>query len=165
MRVSEFVVHIGHRRWFAAAGRFLMPLDRRLIRLTKGRLSVVGWRTAPPTLLLTSRGRRTGLLRERPLLYARDGDAYLVTGSNWGQARHPSWSDNLLAEPAATVTVAGDTTAVHAVLLQDAERERVWPLLLRVWPAFQDYGAHSRRTLRVFRLEPDDPTGADPAVG
>jgi deazaflavin-dependent oxidoreductase (nitroreductase family) len=153
-RFSELIVRIGRRRWFAATGRFLMPVDRRLIRLTKGRLSVIGWRTAPPTLLLTTRGRRSGLLRERPLLYARDGDAFIVTGSNWGQAEHPSWSSNLLADPAATVTIAGDTTAVRAVLLTDAERERVWPLLLRVWPAFRDYGARSRRTLRVFRLEP-----------
>jgi deazaflavin-dependent oxidoreductase (nitroreductase family) len=131
-----------------------MPLDRRLIRLTRGRLSVIGWRTAPPTLLLTTRGRTSGLLRERPLLYARDGDAYVVLGSNWGQARHPARSGNLLADPAATMTIAGETTAVRATLLEGSERDRVWPLLLRVWPAYRDYDARADRTLRIFRLEP-----------
>ncbi|MBM2616295.1 nitroreductase family deazaflavin-dependent oxidoreductase [Actinoplanes sp. LDG1-06] len=129
-----------------------MPLDRRLIRLTKGRLSVTGWRTAPPTLLLTTRGRRSGRLRERPLLYARDGDAYIVMGSNWGQAQHPAWSGNLLADPAGQVTVAGETFAVHAALVEGPERDRLWPLLLRVWPAYREYDARSGRELRVFRL-------------
>ncbi|GAB2588010.1 hypothetical protein Aab01nite_49350 [Paractinoplanes abujensis] len=131
-----------------------MPLDRRLIRLTKGRFSVVGWGTAPPTLLLTTTGRKSGLPRERPVLYARDGDAFVVIGSNWGQDHHPSWSVNLLADPAATVTIAGETTPVRAVLVEGAERDRLWPLLLRVWPAFRDYDARADRTLRVFRLEP-----------
>jgi deazaflavin-dependent oxidoreductase (nitroreductase family) len=157
VRLSELIVRIGNRRWFAASGRFLMPLDRRLIRLTRGRLSVVGWRTAPPTLLLTTRGRKSGQLRERPLLYARDGDAYLVIGSNWGQARHPAWSGNLMADPDATVTIDGATFAVRATLLEDAERERMWPLLLRVWPAYRDYDANTARTLRVFRLDPVSP--------
>ncbi|GLY92753.1 nitroreductase family deazaflavin-dependent oxidoreductase [Actinoplanes sp. NBRC 103695] len=131
-----------------------MPLDRRLIRLTRGRFSVVGWRTAPPTLLLTTRGRRSGLPRERPVLYARDGDAYLVIGSNWGQDHHPAWSANLLDEPAATVTVAGVTTAVRATFLTGAERDRVWPLLLRVWPAYRSYDERAGRTLRIFQLLP-----------
>ncbi|GIE32562.1 hypothetical protein Ait01nite_056070 [Actinoplanes italicus] len=152
--VSWAIVRLGHLRWFAAAGRWLMPLDRRLIRLTDGRLSVTGWRTAPPTLLLTTRGRRSGQLRERPLLYARDGDAYVVVGSNWGQARHPGWSANLLAVAAGTITVDGETTGVRAVLLEGSERDRVWPLLLRVWPAYRDYDARSGRSLRIFRLEP-----------
>ncbi|WP_250009757.1 nitroreductase/quinone reductase family protein [Actinoplanes sp. M2I2] len=151
------IVRLGHRRWFAAAGRFLMPLDRRLIRLTRGRLSVIGWQTAPPTLLLTTRGRTSGLLRERPLLYARDGDAYVVMGSNWGQTRHPAWSGNLLADPVATMIIAGETTAVRATLLEGPDRERVWPLLLRVWPAYRDYDERSGRTLRIFRLVPDAP--------
>lgn len=154
MRLSELIVRLGDRRWFAAAGRLLMPLDRRLIRLTRGRLSVTGWRTAPPTLLLTTRGRRSGQLRERPLLFARDGDAFVVMGSNWGQAEHPAWSGNLLADPAATVTVAGETVAVRAVLLEGAERDRGWAALLRVWPAYRAYDARAGRTLRIFRLEP-----------
>ncbi|MBU2665982.1 nitroreductase family deazaflavin-dependent oxidoreductase [Actinoplanes bogorensis] len=130
-----------------------MPLDRRLIRLTRGRVSVIGWRTAPPTLLLTTRGRKTGLPRERPVLYARDGDAYIVIGSNWGQNHHPSWSVNLLADPSATVTINGATTAVRATLVEGTERDRLWPLLLRVWPAFHDYDARADRTLRIFRLD------------
>ncbi|MBL7255434.1 nitroreductase family deazaflavin-dependent oxidoreductase [Actinoplanes sp. LDG1-01] len=132
-----------------------MPLDRRLIRLAKGRFSVVGWRTAPATLLLTTTGRKSGLPRERPVLYARDGDAFVVIGSNWGQDHHPSWSVNLLANPAATITIGGETTPVRAMLVDGAERERLWPLLLRVWPAFRDYDARAARTLRVFRLEED----------
>ncbi|GID29241.1 hypothetical protein Abr02nite_42240 [Paractinoplanes brasiliensis] len=157
------IVRMGRYRWFAATGRFLVPLDRRLIRLTKGRFSVTGWRTSPPTLLLTTRGRRSGLPRERPVLYARDGDAFVVIGSNWGQDHHPSWSVNLLADPQATVTIGGESTAVRAVLVEGQERERLWPLLLRVWPAFRDYDARADRALRIFRLEPVTTPNHEPA--
>ncbi|MCO8273859.1 nitroreductase family deazaflavin-dependent oxidoreductase [Actinoplanes sp. TRM 88003] len=160
--MSEFILRIGNRRWFAAGGRLLMPLDRRLIRLTKGRLSVTGWRTAPPTLLLTTRGRKSGLPRERPVLYVRDGDAYVVMGSNWGQAEHPAWSGNLLADPAATIVIDGESFAVRAALVEGPERERLWPLLLQVWPGYRDYDARTDRTLRIFRLEPARPPVIEP---
>ncbi len=40
-------------------------------------------------LLLTTRGRRTGLLRRTALIYGRDDDRFVVVGSNGGKARHP----------------------------------------------------------------------------
>ncbi len=52
-----------------------------------------------PAFLLTTTGRKTGRPRTQPLLYGRDGDAFVVVGSNWGQAHHPAWSGNLLANP------------------------------------------------------------------
>ncbi|HSK97749.1 MAG TPA: nitroreductase/quinone reductase family protein, partial [Euzebyales bacterium] len=39
------------------------------------------------TLLLTTRGRRSGTLRRTALIYGRDDDRYLVVGSNGGAAR------------------------------------------------------------------------------
>ena len=42
------------------------------------------------TLLLTTRGRRTGLLRRTALIYGRDDDRFVVVGSNGGKAVHAS---------------------------------------------------------------------------
>ena len=77
-----------------------------------------------------------------------------MLGSNWGQAEHPAWSGNLLADPAATITVDGRSVVVRAGLVEGPERDRLWPLLLQVWPAYREYDARADRTLRVFRLEP-----------
>jgi F420H(2)-dependent quinone reductase len=37
------------------------------------------------TLLITTRGRKTGQLRRTALIYGRDGDRYVVVGSNGGR--------------------------------------------------------------------------------
>ena len=54
------------------------------------------WRGVP-TLLLTTRGRRSGRLRRTPLIYGRDGDAYVVVASYGGTPDHPDWYLNLTA--------------------------------------------------------------------
>lgn len=145
------VKQMGHRRWFATVGRALVPLDRAVARFTKGRVVALG---LLPTLVLTSTGRRSGLPRRQPLLYLRDGDAFVVIGSNWGRPDHPAWSANLLAHPDAVVTVAGKDIAVRAELATGPQRERLWGLALAVWPAYASYQRRAGRPIRVFRLTP-----------
>ena len=53
-----------------------------------------------PTLLLTTRGRRSGRLRRTPLIYGRDGDRYVVVASYGGSPQHPDWYFNLADDPA-----------------------------------------------------------------
>ncbi|HVB26592.1 MAG TPA: nitroreductase/quinone reductase family protein [Mycobacteriales bacterium] len=152
MRYEALLRRWGHRRWFAAVGRRLVPLDRLVVRASKGRLSTIG-RHGLPTLILTTRGRRSGIERSVPLLFARDADAIIVTASNWGQPHHPAWSANLLAEPHATVEVDGARVPVRAQLVDDAERARLWDLVTTVWPAYDTYAARAGRDIRLFRLE------------
>lgn len=112
-------------------------------------------RLALPTLLLTTTGRKSGLPRTVPLLYAPDGDKFIVTASNWGQQNHPAWSGNLLACNEATVALpVGRQIPVRAALAEGAERDRVWPLVTRVWPAYDTYVERSGRAVRVFVLTP-----------
>jgi deazaflavin-dependent oxidoreductase (nitroreductase family) len=103
---ATFVRRLGHRRWFSQVGRVMVPVDRLLSRLTRGRLVALRM-PGLPCMLITTTGRRSGQPRITPLLYARDGDAFVVVASNWGQRHHPAWSTNLLADPAASVTVGG----------------------------------------------------------
>jgi deazaflavin-dependent oxidoreductase (nitroreductase family) len=132
----------------------LVPADRLVGRLTRGRVVALGML---PSLLLTTTGRRSGQPRTNPLLYARDGEHFIVIGSNWGQPHHPAWSNNLLAHPEATVHLGGREIPVTATLATGAERERLRRLLLEVWPAYATYERHAEgRDLRIFRL---DPTG------
>jgi deazaflavin-dependent oxidoreductase (nitroreductase family) len=154
--IRDLTRRFGHRRWFAAVARSLVPLDRLVGRLTRGRVVALG---LVPSLLITTTGRRSGQPRSNPLLFVRDGDRYVVTGSNWGQPRQPAWALNLLADPAATVTVAGRRIPVRARVVTGAERERLWRLLVSQWPAYETYVRRAGgRDIRVFLLEP---VGAD----
>jgi deazaflavin-dependent oxidoreductase (nitroreductase family) len=144
---------------FAAVGKRVFPRsDLALQRVTRGRLSLT---TAAglPLLLLETTGRRTGEPRVTPLTYATQGTDFLVIGSNWGQQRQPAWVFNLLAHPEAVVTLRGTRIPVTARTLEGAERAEVWPLLLEVWPAYDEYverlQATSGREMMVFRLERD----------
>jgi deazaflavin-dependent oxidoreductase (nitroreductase family) len=144
----------GSRPWFAIVGRAYMRLDRLLGVVTKGRLVALGQRELP-SLLITTTGRSSGRPRTSPLLYAPDGDGYVVIGSNWGRAHHPGWSANLLAHPDAVITLGGRSIPVRARLIEGAERERLRGLLLAVWPAYATYERRAAgRHLRIFRLAP-----------
>ena len=129
-----------------------------------------------PSLILTTTGRRSGQPRRQPLLYVRDGDDFVVVGSNWGKTRQPAWTGNLRAAPRATVTVGGRSVPVTAAGVSGAERDRLWRLLVAQWPAYETYvqraggrGAHpvgvlpaeraGGRDIRGFRLTPDVSAG------
>jgi deazaflavin-dependent oxidoreductase (nitroreductase family) len=144
---------LGHYRWFARAGRAVVPIDQALQRLSRGRVGALG-PSVLPELLLTTTGRTSGLPRQVALLFAVQGDALVVVASNWGQPHHPAWSANLLAEPRAQVQVGGHSRPVLARLAAPEEKDRLWPLVLQVWPAYEDYAERSGRDLRVFVLEP-----------
>jgi deazaflavin-dependent oxidoreductase (nitroreductase family) len=143
---------LGHRRWFAAAGRrFGAPLDRMLYRATRGRLTSTAG--AAPVMLLTTTGRRSGRRRTTPVMYLRDGDRFIVSSENFGQQRPAAWPLNLVADPRATVQVGADVVPCHARLLTDDEADSYWPRLVEAWPAHATYLARSG-SRHTFVLEP-----------
>lgn len=89
-----------------------------------------------------------------PLLFARDGDAFVVAATNWGSPSHPEWSQRLIDRPEVAVEVAGQITRVTAHLLDERAVARAWPALLAVWPAFETYRERAGRPIRVFALTP-----------
>jgi deazaflavin-dependent oxidoreductase (nitroreductase family) len=151
-RKTTFFQWLARQTWFAAFGRRFVGMDRWLLRRTKSRWSAAGW-YGLPFLLLTTTGRKSGEPRTQPLLYAPDGDAFIVIGSNWGQRHHPAWTGNLLAAPEATVTIEENQIPVRAELAEGAERDRLWHLATELWPAYTTYERRADgRELRVFRL-------------
>jgi deazaflavin-dependent oxidoreductase (nitroreductase family) len=144
---------LGRQKWFSEMGRVVVPVDRYIGRVSRGRINVLAI-IGMKSLMLTTTGRRSGQPRCQPLLYVPDGDAYVVVGSNWGGPKHPGWSANLLADPSATVDVRGRRIPVRAVLAKGAERDRLWELVQQTWPAYENYAARTDRTIRLFRLVP-----------
>jgi deazaflavin-dependent oxidoreductase (nitroreductase family) len=111
------------------------------------------WRGVP-TLLLTTRGRRSGRLRRTPLIYGRDGDAYLVVGSWGGAPRHPSWYLNLSEEPEVTIQIGPDTMPTRATTVEGARRDELWSRMTDIWPDYDTYQEKTTRRIPIVVLEP-----------
>lgn len=133
--------------------RKLMPLDRKVMLRTNGRRSVLG-PVGVQSLLLETIGRKSGQKRWSPLLFARDGDAVIVVGSNFGQERHPAWTGNLIAHPDVRVISGGVEVPVHAELLAGAEAEAGWQKMVDSLSVYAVYRTRTDREIRVFRLTP-----------
>lgn len=108
----------------------------------------------PQMLLLDHVGARSGVRRTSPLVYARDGDDYVLVASKGGYPRHPAWFHNLKANPDATIQVGRRVLRVHAHVASDEERARLWPLCVRVYRGFDGYQARAGRTIPLVVLSP-----------
>ncbi|WP_331728051.1 nitroreductase/quinone reductase family protein [Streptomyces sp. NBC_00158] len=105
-------------------------------------------------LLLTTRGRRSGVLRRTALAYVRDGEAYVLTASNAGAAHHPAWYLNLTADPAVTLQVGTGTFAAVARRATPAEAERLWPVVVAAMPSYEAYRASAGREVPLVLVTP-----------
>ena len=138
-------------QWFGR--KVFTPLDKLVYRLTKGKRGLSPQRSV---LLLRTTGRKSGQPREVPVLYLRDGDRFWVMASNYGQAHHPAWALNLLANPVAHVTIGKLFQKVHARLATEAEKKEKWDELLKLYPAWRSYATWTDRRFKLFCLEPLD---------
>jgi deazaflavin-dependent oxidoreductase (nitroreductase family) len=107
-----------------------------------------------PTLLLTSTGRRTGEQRTSALIFARDGDDYLIVASKGGMPTHPMWYLNLQANPAARIQVKDSEFGVVARTASAEEKPRLWKIVTDVWPNYDVYQTRTDREIPVVVLSP-----------
>jgi deazaflavin-dependent oxidoreductase (nitroreductase family) len=105
------------------------------------------------TLLLTTRGRRTGKLRRTALIYGRDGDRYLVVASRGGAKHHPSWYLNLAENPEVQVQVGADRFTARASTATSEEKPRLWRSMASIWPEYDSYQVKTERDIPVVILE------------
>ncbi|GAA3932573.1 hypothetical protein GCM10023085_12390 [Actinomadura viridis] len=114
-----------------------------------------GW----PTLLLTTRGRRTGRARRTALVYGRDGDRYLLVGSNAGSEHHPAWYLNLTEHAEVGVQVGADRFTALARTATAEEKARLWPRMTSIFPLYDDYRARTERDIPLVIVEPVEAPG------
>lgn len=134
--------------------RLFVRVHTLVYRLTEGRIGG-RWGKAP-ILLLTTTGRRTGEPRTTPVLYLDDGDAFVVVATNDGAPRNPAWYRNLQANPQAEVQIRSDRIPVRAEDVVPAERNRLWPRLLDIYPNYERDQRRTDRELPVVILRPTE---------
>ncbi|HEX5310084.1 MAG TPA: nitroreductase/quinone reductase family protein [Solirubrobacteraceae bacterium] len=126
-------------------------IDPVLLRLTRGR---VGTGLLLPTALLQTRGARTGQLRSNAVIYFHDDERVIVFASKAGRPGNPAWYYNMRANP--DVLFGGQPFRAEIVEGQ-VERDRLWQLADRVFPAFATYRARAAvagRQIPVIQLRP-----------
>lgn len=105
------------------------------------------------SLLITTRGRRSGQLPRTALFYGVDGDRFVVVGSNGGKASHPGWYLNLIADPGLEVQVGPDVFTATARTAKGNDEVRLWELMAGIFPLYNKYRDGTDRHLPVVVLE------------
>lgn len=109
-----------------------------------------------PTLLLTTTGRKSGEPLTLPLIYGRDGDAYVVVASKGGAPAHPAWYLNLAADPAVGVQVKAERFRARARTAAGDERARLWQQMVGIYAPYEKYQQMTEREIPVVVLDPTD---------
>jgi deazaflavin-dependent oxidoreductase (nitroreductase family) len=112
------------------------------------------WRPGAPTLLITTRGRKSGTLHRTALIYGRDGDRYLAVASRGGSPQHPSWYLNLVEHPEVDPQVGAAKISAHARTASADEKPRLWSIMTAIWPDYDNYQSSTDRDIPVVILEP-----------
>jgi len=136
-------------RWLIA---FITATHRFVYRATRGWIG--GWLPGQRFLLLTTVGRRTGQERTMPLLYVRDGERFVVVGSNGGDDRPPAWWLNLQARPTGRVQAGREQREIVARQAQGAELAALWARLDASYRYYADYRRRTTREIPVVVLDP-----------
>jgi len=111
--------------------------------------------TGLPVVIVTHRGHKTGAIRKTPLMRVKEGDGYVLVGSQGGAPKDPAWVHNLRADP--HIELRDETTLrpMHVREVKDAtERARLWGLAVAAYPPYADYQARTQRQIPVFVAEP-----------
>ncbi|MBV1917206.1 MAG: nitroreductase family deazaflavin-dependent oxidoreductase [Sphingomonadaceae bacterium] len=106
-----------------------------------------------PTLIFTTKGRKTGLPRTNPIIFTQVGDKYVIMASMGGSPTHPAWYLNILDDPNLDVQVKADRFAATARTAQSPEREELWAEAIKDWPNFDLYQSRTERQIPVVVIE------------
>lgn len=106
-----------------------------------------------PTLLLTTKGRKSGLMRRTALIYGKDGENYLLVASNGGAKKHPLWYLNLQDDPNVELQVGAEKFQAVARTAEKKEKTRLWKIMTKVYPTYDDYQAKTAREIPLVILE------------
>jgi len=115
-----------------------------------GRFRLIG----QDSLILTTRGRRTGHETSTPLFYAAEGGRLYVAGSFAGSGQPPNWYRNLLAHPEVGVETRRSRRRHRARIVDEVEAATLWTKLDAIYPTFAKYRKRTSRVIHIVELTP-----------
>jgi deazaflavin-dependent oxidoreductase (nitroreductase family) len=135
----------------------VLRVHQKLYETTDG---LVGHRIlGVPTLLLRTTGARSGVTRTNGLVYARDGERYLVVASKGGADAAPGWLHNLRKESTAEVQLGRrrHSASAQIVTRDDPDYARMWRIVNdNNGGRYDEYQRHTSRPIPVVALTLQD---------
>ena len=111
------------------------------------------WKNGSEILLLVTRGRKTGEERWMPLIFREVDGEYVIVASKGGHPEHPAWFVNMRANPDdVRIQVKAEVFDVDFRVAEGEERERLWDLMVEVWPDYEAYQTRTDRQIPVVVL-------------
>ena len=111
--------------------------------------------TGLPVIIVTNKGNKTGAVRKTPLMRVKDGDSYVLVGSQGGAPKNPVWVYNLRADASVEIR---DETEVYPMRARevedDEERARLWEIAVAAFAPYEEYQNKTTRKIPVFVAEP-----------
>ena len=107
-----------------------------------------------PSLLLVTRGRKSGAKHLFPLFYGNAGNGWFIVASKGGAPDHPGWYKNLLVNPEVELQIGTKTVKARARTVSGAERQKLWDDAVKWWPSYTDYQKKTPREIPVVVLDP-----------
>lgn len=146
-------------RWDPRPGtvRLVTPIQRGVYRASGGRLFTRA--RGKRLLLLTTRGRRSGLRRTVPLPYFPDGERIVLVASNAVQEENPAWFRNLEADPHVEIQIGPRHGSARAHAADGDDAARLWALLDREADWYRGYQSRVDREIPLVVVVPDQPIG------
>ena len=115
--------------------------------------SVAGGPGPIPTLLLTTKGRKSGRELVLPLIYGKTPTGYAVVASKGGAPAHPAWYLNLVDDPNVRLQVGPEKLRARARTATGAERASLWKQMAKLFPPYDAYQQRTEREIPVVVLE------------
>ncbi len=111
--------------------------------------------TGLPVIIVTNRGNKTGAIRKTPLMRVKDGDNYVLVGSQGGAPKNPVWVYNLRADSGVEIRDETDVRSMRVREVEDdPERARLWDIAVAAFPPYAEYQDKTARKIPVFLAEP-----------
>ena len=111
--------------------------------------------TGLPVVIVTHKGHKTGAIRKTPLMRVKDGNSYVLVGSQGGAPKDPAWVHNLRVDPHIELRDEAVVGPMDVREIKDAtERARLWGLAVAAYPPYADYQAKTERQIPLFVAEP-----------
>lgn len=107
-----------------------------------------------PCLLLTTTGRRSGEPLMLPLIYGEGDGGYVIVASKGGAPAHPAWYLNLEANPEVGLHVGPKKLRAKAQTVNGAQRKKLWDVMAKIFPPYNDYQKKTEREIPVVLLTP-----------
>jgi deazaflavin-dependent oxidoreductase (nitroreductase family) len=138
--VQRAMRHVSSSRpgaWLFA--RSLPQIDKFVLRISRGQVTLTGATGGIPVLTITTTGARSGRRRTTPLMGVPFGGDIAVIGAHFGQPGTPAWYCNLRAQPHAEVTYHNRTVSATAREAAAGERRAILGQARKIYAGYEAY--------------------------